>query len=448
MNRGREAVVKSVYRNLLFCLILGSFPLSAVADYLDRIERLYESGASSEAYELAHANLYQGEGDPRFDLYYGLAAVDNGFTSEGIFALERLVQVEPNNYQAHLGLARAYQKLGHRSRVREELQKIVAGDPSPQIRTQAQTELDRIAGRTGGNQPTGRVYFELGTGYDSNINSGVTDDSWGPILSDDSMAQEDGYFSVAGGAFGSVPMVGGLSLFGVVEGYKQQNFDKTQFNIDQLDVSGGFAFRTGRHTFQLIALWQDYEVGNDPYRTIVGLRGEWRREMQGGGRFSLYLEADELDYDDDITTELNSRLATIGLGWTAPFAHSSDSRYFVTLYGGEEREREDWSGGPPGLVTIPDRELYGLRLGADIAAGNNIRYDLTAHVQRSEYRDSFNPVLPNRDDDYYYVGAGVTWQFHRNWKVRGSLGYTYNDSNIELFDYDRAQAGVTLRFEY
>jgi tetratricopeptide (TPR) repeat protein len=447
MNRGREVVVKPVYRNLLFCLVLGLFPLSAVADYLDQIERLYENGASSEAYELARANLYQGEGDPRFDLYYGLAAVDNGFTSEGIFALERLVQVEPNNYQAHLGLARAYQKLGHRSRAREELQKIVAGNPSPEIRAQAQTELDRFAGRAGGNRPVGHVYFEMGAGYDSNINGGMTDDTFGPIFTDDSYAQEDGYVSVAGGVFGSVPLTGGLSLFGVAEGYRQENFDTPEFNIGQIDVSAGLSLRHARNLFQLALLWQDYEVGHDPYRTVWGARGEWRHEMENSSRISFYLEADELDYDDDITTALDSRMGTMGIGWSGPVAGSSDSRYFVTLYGGVERERED----PVGLVvgrTVPDRDLYGLRLGTDVSVASDVRFDFTMQAQWSDYREPDEVFSIKRDDDYYYFGAGVTWQFHKNWKLRGSAGYTYNDSNISIYDYDRTQAGLTLRFDY
>lgn len=448
MDRGKEVVVKSFYRNLLFYLLFSLFPLSASADYLDQIERLYQSGASHEAYELARDNLYQGEGDPRFDLYYGLAAVDSGATSEGIFALERVVQMEPDNYPAHLGLANAYLRLGHEDRAREELQKIVQGNPSPEMRAQAQGKLDRLSGQQkGGDKPTGRVYLEFGAGYDSNVNGGLTDDTFGPLFTDDSLAQEDGYFSVAGGAFGSVPLAGGLSLFGVVEGYRQENFDASDFDIWQVDVTAGLALRQARNTFQLAALWQDYEVGNDPYRTVWGVRGEWRRELQGGGRISLYLEGDELDYDNDITTALNSRMATVGFGWTAPFTGSSDSRYFVTLYGGVERERED----PVGWVvgrTVPDRNLYGLRLGTDIAIGSDIRFDLTAQAQWNDYREPDEAFLIERDDDYYYVSAGVTWQFHKNWKLRGSAGYTNNDSNIPIYEYDRTQAGLTLRFDY
>ena len=440
-------MLKSIYHNLLFFLLLGLFPLSAVADYLDQIERLYQSGDSHAAYELARDNLYQGEGDPRFDLYYGLAAVDSGATSEGIFALERVVQMEPDNYPAHLGLANAYQSLGHDDRAREELQKIVQGNSSPEVRAQSQGKLDRLSGQVGGDRSTGRVYLEFSVGYDSNINGGMTNDTFGPLFTDDSLAQEDGYFSVAGGAFGSVPLIGGLSLFGMLEGYRQENFDASDFNIGQIDVTTGLSLRLARNTFQLAALWQDYEVGDDPYRTVWGVRGEWRREMQGGGRVSLYLEADELDYDHDITTTLDSRLGTVGFGWTEPFASNSDSRYFVTLYGGAERERED----PVGFVvgrTIPDRHLYGLRIGTDVVVASDVRFDLSVQAQRNNYREPDEAFFIKRSDDYYYVGAGVTWQFHKNWKLRGSAGYADNDSNIPIYDYDRTQAGLTLRFDY
>lgn len=53
---------------------------------LSEMEAMYEAGRPEAAYELGRSHLLEAEGDPAFDFYYGVAAIDSGFAGEGGFA--------------------------------------------------------------------------------------------------------------------------------------------------------------------------------------------------------------------------------------------------------------------------------------------------------------------------------------------------------------------------
>ncbi len=99
-----------MFRKLSICLMLNvmCLPTTAMADTVSDLSQLLEQGESVKAYQLSLDNLDEMEGDPAFDFQYGVAAIDSGHLSEGIFALERVHMLEPRNSLATLELARGY----------------------------------------------------------------------------------------------------------------------------------------------------------------------------------------------------------------------------------------------------------------------------------------------------------------------------------------------------
>ena len=65
-------------------------PAEASPD-LETLKRLYGQGKPEAAFEWAVKRRDELEGDSTFDFYYGLAAIDSGRVSEGVFALERVL---------------------------------------------------------------------------------------------------------------------------------------------------------------------------------------------------------------------------------------------------------------------------------------------------------------------------------------------------------------------
>ena len=94
-------------------------PQIALAQYdLQELIRLQGESANA-AFSYAQKHRAEQEGDPDFDFYYGVAAIDTGNVSQGVFALERVLAVQPNNHAARLELARGYFILEEYARARE-----------------------------------------------------------------------------------------------------------------------------------------------------------------------------------------------------------------------------------------------------------------------------------------------------------------------------------------
>jgi hypothetical protein len=419
------------------------------------MQTAYMSGDSESAYAMAQKHMFDGEGDPRFDLYYGLSAIDSGSTSEGIFALERVLTVQPDNHQARLGLVRGYYDLEQYGRSRQESQTLLDSSPPEEIKQQAEHYESLTSRRAAGSLASGGFYAEFGIGYDDNINSGASDRGvfvpWigiGTTLRDSAMAEDSAFMNAAIGVYGTVPLNSRVALFGSVDASKRDNTESSRHDLTEVDLAGGVSFMFGMDELRLTALWQDDHWGNDPYREVVGGRAEWRHRLDDGGQVTLSVERDRLDYDSDVRTALDSRLTVMGLDWQQPISDDGRSIFYSTIYGGREREREDPPATPVFGQTVPDRNLYGLRLGTIVAAGADYSMDVTLRAERSSYRERDTLFLRKREDDFYSLAVGATWEFRPQWSLRGEVSYADNDSNIDIYSYDRAAAGVTLRFDY
>lgn len=101
------------------------YSTSAVADAtLEQASRLVEQGQSQAAYDLLKPLEEERAGDAEFDYVYGLSALDSGRPLEAVFALERAVDVAPQNGPARAELARAYLALGDTDDARSEFDKL------------------------------------------------------------------------------------------------------------------------------------------------------------------------------------------------------------------------------------------------------------------------------------------------------------------------------------
>jgi hypothetical protein len=441
------------YRIFVSILLL-CMAAPVAANYIDEMQTAYMSGDSESVYAMAQQHIFEGEGDPRFDLYYGLAAIDSGSTSEGVFALERVLTLQPDNHQARLGLVRGYSDLGQNGRSRKELDTLLAGNPPEQIRQQAEQYQQRVGESSASGRAWGGFYAEYGIGHDDNINSGASDRRvFVPLigvtttLRDEAVERDGGYQNAAVGVYGVAPLNSSFSLFGSLDAYRRDNMGSSRHDILETSFEGGVAFTSGVNEFRLAALWQDYQLGHDPYRKMVGGRVEWRRSLADGARVTLFVERDRLDYDSDARA-LDSRLTIGGVGWLQPLSSDGRSIFFATLYGGNEKEREDPPASPLFGQSVPDRDLYGLKLGTELAASSDCSVDVTLQAIQSDYNEQDPMFLRKREDDYYSLAVGANWYFHPQWSLRGEVSYADNDSNIDIYSYDRTAVGVTLRFDY
>lgn len=161
----RRSLISAVIANLLL------FHSAAWAEPADEMRSLLEQNKAQDAYQLGRASPDL-LGDPAFDFFYGIAAIDAGHPGEGVLALERYILVFPNNGDARFQLARGYFILGEDPRARDEFETLLPNSTGNQ-KISIERYLDAIRTRESRYQPTAKVYLEAGMGVDTNINAGL-----------------------------------------------------------------------------------------------------------------------------------------------------------------------------------------------------------------------------------------------------------------------------------
>jgi Flp pilus assembly protein TadD len=94
----------------------------------DDVKALLEQGKAATAY--AEGKKYPDQlGNPAFDFFFGIAAIDAGHYGEGVLALERYLLNYPDNVSARLQLGRGYYLLGDDAQAHTELEALRKLDP-------------------------------------------------------------------------------------------------------------------------------------------------------------------------------------------------------------------------------------------------------------------------------------------------------------------------------
>ena len=138
---------------------------------VDTIKAQLANHQAAEAYRTAEALRAAQEGDPAFDLWYGIAALQSSHIYEARYALERVVYAEPENMFARFQLAKAYQQLGDAASAEREFKLVQASNPPADVAREIDNYLNGKQGKTLKSSVTGSA--ELAYGHDSNINSGT-----------------------------------------------------------------------------------------------------------------------------------------------------------------------------------------------------------------------------------------------------------------------------------
>lgn len=438
-------------RRVLYSLIvagIAGWGPPAVAGYVEEMTELLRQGRPADAFVLGQQHLLEGEGEPQFDLPFGIAAIDSGQPSLGVFALERYVQVRPNELRARLELARGYFLLEEYGRARRDFERVLAADPPPAVRDNVERFLDLIRLREGRYRTTTGWFVEAGVGYDSNVNNAPDDPNFsspvlGPgTLAGDALAEEDGYFDLTAGLTLVHPLRPGLALFGGADGSYKANLEADDFNLGTINLKGGVSLLHGNETFRVTLQGQDYHVGDQRYRELLGLSGDWRHRVDPFTQMLAFASYSSLDYPDNPLRDATQGIAGIGFSKSLPTA--GRPQLFGSLYGGRERA-EDGSADAQVLV---DRDLYGVRLGVQAQLAPKVSGDLTAQWQRSEYQEQDPLFQRQREDELWFAEVGVNWLFQRHWRLRAAVGVSSNDSSISLYDYERTNARLSLRYEF
>jgi tetratricopeptide (TPR) repeat protein len=164
---------------MALAVAIAASAFTALADELtDRAKVLLARKDAKAAYALLLRQEGRRAGDPEYDYLLGVAALDSGEYERAVFALERVLAVQPNNHVARAEIARAFLAMGERDSARREFETVRQQTIPPE----AKASIERYLAAIAASETTQIAGFvEFGVGSDSNVNS-ATDSPRGIAL--------------------------------------------------------------------------------------------------------------------------------------------------------------------------------------------------------------------------------------------------------------------------
>lgn len=439
---------------VLFILGLASGnSVLADIDYLAQARELVAAGKATEAYELLKPVEPDMAGEPDFDYVFGVAALDAGQPLEAVFALERVVDLEPDNGPARGELARAYLALGETDDAQTEFERVKAMDLPPEAQQTIERYLSSIVEHHDRTRTRFRPWILAGFGYDTNIN-GATSTKTGvevPALPGLEFAvggtENSPVWRLGAGTRFTSPLdiERGLSLFGQIGLNHNLTVDEADFSSTQGDGRLGVHLTRNRHQLSLAAEADIVKVETDTLvrsdRESGGVFGQWQYRPNDLSQISSFVQFSLVRFPEQRVRDVNR--FTAGVGWGRMFRDTTWTPIlFASVFGGFEDAQSNDRGDQFG------REFYGVRGGGSLRLDDRQTLFTTLTYQKSDYDEDDPSFLRKRDDDFVDVQVGYRFQYDENWSISPTVTYSNNDSNIVINDYDRFAVMVTVRNDF
>ncbi len=429
-----------------FCAsILLCLSLTAAADAItDRAKALLQRQDAQAAYKLLLPLEPQRAGDPEYDYLLGIAALDAGDPERAVFALERVLALQPDNLQARAEIARAYMAMGERDAAKREFEAVRARQVPAEVRATIDRFLSAIAAaeRTRLDR-----YIDLTYGYDSNVNSAtgmstIAIPALGAAafaLSPSLREQDDGFLNLAAGINFTRKLDLSWSLVGGLSGAVRQNLYKSSFNTDTIDGSLGVRFTRGLNAITVGYQGQYFAVDTTTYRTTSGVVGQWQHSFDERTQATIFGQHAALRYETQGLR--NADRSIIGVAYAKAFSGEYSPALFLSLYGGEEKEVNE-------LFPHLGHKPVGARLGGQLRLGSGWSLTGSVSYERREYGGTEPLFLVQREDKQTDVNLGLSYLWRPGTTLLVQAAHTTNSSNVVLNDFDRTVISYSARFNF
>jgi tetratricopeptide (TPR) repeat protein len=440
-------------RFALLLLLAIALPLSVSAadDVLMQAKRQLDNGKAQDAYDLLIPLQSARAGDPEFDFLLGSAALELGRNTEAVFALERVLAVQPNSGPARALIARAYYNLKETEAAKREFENVKKQEVPPEVSATIDRFLDAIARVEESSRTVIHGFVELGVGYDTNVNSATADSQVAPPafgglifnLAPASTQQEDTFLMFGGGVSFTHPFSKRLSLFGGLAYHNQTNNSESNFSTYYYDVNLGLSYRFDRDTYTLAAQFNSFWVDDpalyrDAYRNASGVTAQWQHDFDSRNQVSLFGQYSFLEYPDQEIRNANRYVGGAG------YAHAFGRGAVITYLGGYVGQEAETRDGVPQF----GNNFYGVRVGGQWNVSNQVAFYLNASGEERKYGGPDPSFLIDREDKQYNASAGVIFVVRKGLRITPQVNWTDNTSNIPIYEFDRTVYQVVLRYDF
>jgi tetratricopeptide (TPR) repeat protein len=402
----------------------------------EQAESLLAGGKTRNAYELLRAYESELSGNAYFDYLLGVAALDSGRNSEAIQSLKRAVSNAPQFSGARMELARAHYESGEFATARPMFTSLLGESPPPAVLNVINGYINAIDARPSVPPSRFAPYAELATGHDSNANASTDDVQFmGFTLSPENQKTDSVFVEAAAGFDWHLPRSTNFGWFvGARAGYRDNpdaSFVDTGILSGLVSMnwrSGAVFGRTGLSGY---GATRDGE-SNESYGGLDFMLG---RSLSSHWDVSLSVRAGALRYDESIEVlDINRTLYALA----ASYRFASRGRLSIEAIGGNDGEQQ--SGSPYG------NSKEGARLGLTTPLGDSTFLIATLGSLSSDFDGLFFGGARKDRQNSSLLQFEFRDVFTNGLTLAPHLRYVDNDSDVELYSYNRTEVGLLIRW--
>lgn len=412
------------------------------------LEARLEAGDWAAALALALALRDEWEGDTTFDQLFGVATLEAGRPEEAVFALQRVLFLDPTRLRARVHLARAHFVSGNLDQAETEFRRVLAGgdgperraELSPEVRAGVTAYLTRIEALRDQRSPRLIASVEFGGGHDDNVSSATRDSSVvTPLgsfeLGDAGRQQGSGFNRVRAAVTWEQPLSRRRTLDLVLAAALRHNFSAHEFDLDVYRFETGYAITAGAHRVRAAAGATLITLDDAGFQRSASIGAQWSF-APASWRLGAGLDLATVRYADDETRDVEQLLVTLG----AEYARPGDL-LMLELFGATEQARDD-------DFDHNGRDLVGASaLWRHVAGVGHVPF-LRLRATRSRHHDTHPVFAVLRRDVTRSATLGWNWFLSEEVSARAEVSYSDAESNLDLFDHDRTQLETALRYRF
>lgn len=417
----------------------------------EEIQRLLDAGEAGRAYDLALSRSATEAGDPDFDFSFALAAMQVGHPERAVFALERVLFLFPENDRVRLELGRAQFMLGNFAEARTQFEIVLTHKPPPNVRERVKLFLAKIREQDAAVRPVYHSYTTLRLGYDSNINAATADTNipvpglGQAILAPQAVELAGNFAEVELAGEALRPISKKKALFGKVAGVLRDNFNvdggfDDLFDTARIELRGGISFLGKRSIFRIPIQYENLWLDRGEFRRILIVGLDWEYTLNRNNRVTPFGQLGAVRYPELSFRDVN--LALLGVNWTHRFRKTNKQLRLGAYFGNEDAIEDSPAAQANG------RDYVGILGGFQWSITPRQLLHLDFNLQSIEHKAPQPVFGVEREADFVQFALGWDWRWRPKWTISVELKYDNNDSNLELFTYDRTEIFGGVRFDF
>lgn len=410
---------------------------------LDQLTVLAKNGKYDQGYEMSKQLLDEWEGDPRFDFYYGLHALETGHFDEATFVFERLTAFDPNTLRYRLELARALYFNNNTEHAKTEFQIALKSNPPDQVKANIKKFLKRINRSEVAAKHRFNGMVGLTSGFDSNINSGTEEegiefpDIGYVALQDESRSQDSMFKQLNTRAYYSFSHKPRHSIDVSVSTYHKRNDEVSDYDLDVINLFTGYSWQPKYIRVQGGLTDTRVKLDGDDYQNQQTLTGSAIYTTQSLTSFGFSANLGSRASDNDNLPDADVMTLSANVSWPDGLQKYTN----ISLYGGSEK--------------VSDSELehfgktyFGLTYLSRYLLTSTFARIMQGSVQNNQYQAD-NPTFEDtRSDTAVMGGWGYEWTPWKLFSWRADITISHNASNLDLYTYYRAIVSTGISFQF